>query len=213
MRARSDTDFVAVIQLVFRRKIMKKVLAVIAVGAAMLWLSTGTAMAQGQSQNHTSHGAGAAGSHEPMGMDHAMGGGASGMGKSSTASGPKTADELLTQNTQLASKLQSLVPTGTDLQTAAASFKNLGQFVAAVHVSHNLKIPFACLASDMTGTAAANFAPSGTTVSCPDGTGDKKMSLGSSIQALDPSVDNTQAKQDAKTAMNQARNDMKGSGK
>lgn len=192
---------------------MKKVLAVIAVGAAMLWLSTGTAMAQGQSQNHTSHGAGAAGSHEPMGMDHAMGGGASGMGKSSTASGPKTADELLTQNTQLASKLQSLVPTGTDLQTAAASFKNLGQFVAAVHVSHNLKIPFACLASDMTGTAAANFAPSGTTVSCPDGTGDKKMSLGSSIQALDPSVDNTQAKQDAKTAMSQAKNDMKGSGK
>lgn len=212
MRARSDTDFVAVIQLVFRRKIMKKVLAVIAVGAAMLWLSAGTAMAQGQSQNHTSHGAGAAGSHEPMGMDHAMGGG-NGAASNSMAHGPKTADELLTQNTQLASKLQSLVPTGTDLQTAAASFKNLGQFVAAVHVSHNLKIPFACLASDMTGTAAANFAPSGTTVSCPDGTGDKKMSLGSSIQALDPSVDNTQAKQDAKTAMNQARNDMKGSGK
>lgn len=191
---------------------MKKVLAVIAVGAAMLWLSAGTAMAQGQSQNHTSHGAGAAGSHEPMGMDHAMGGG-NGAASNSMAHGPKTADELLTQNTQLASKLQSLVPTGTDLQTAAASFKNLGQFVAAVHVSHNLKIPFACLASDMTGTAAANFAPSGTTVSCPDGTGDKKMSLGSSIQALDPSVDNTQAKQDAKTAMSQAKNDMKGSGK
>src|SRR5690348_17798220 len=107
MRARSDTDFVAVIQLVFRRKIMKKVLAVIAVGAAMLWLSTGTAMAQGQSQNHTSHGAGAAGSHEPMGMDHAMGGG-NGAASNSMAHGPKTADELLTQNTQLASKLQSL---------------------------------------------------------------------------------------------------------
>jgi hypothetical protein len=203
---------VAVIQLVFRRKIMRKALAVIAVGAAMLWLGASTAMAQGQSQNHTSHGAGAAGSHEPMGMDHAMGGG-NGAASNSMAHGPKTADALLTQNTQLASKLQSLVPTGTDLQTAAASFKNLGQFVAAVHVSHNLKIPFACLASDMTGTAAANFAPSGTTVSCPDGTGAKKMSLGSSIQALDPSVDNTEAKQDAKTAMNQAKNDMKGSGK
>lgn len=193
---------------------MRKALAVIAVGATMLWLGASTAMAQGQSQNHTSHGAAAAGSHEPMGMDHAMGGSMNNStSKSSMTSGPKTPDELLTQNTQLASKLQSLVPTGTDLQTAAASFKNLGQFVAAVHVSHNLKIPFACLASDMTGTAAANFAPSGTTVSCPDGTGAKKMSLGSSIKALDPSVDNTEAKQDAKTAMSQARNDMKGSGK
>lgn len=193
---------------------MRKVLAVIAVGAAMLWLGASTAMAQGQSQDHTSHGAAAAGSHEPMGMDHAMGGGTNNsMGKNSLARGPKTADELLTQNAQLASKLQSLLPEGTDLQTAAASFKNLGQFVAAVHVSHNLKIPFACLASDMTGTAAANFAPSGTTVTCPDGTGDKKMSLGSSIQALDPSVDNTEAKQDTKTATNQAKSDMKGSGK
>ncbi|HXT86412.1 MAG TPA: hypothetical protein VN745_05250 [Verrucomicrobiae bacterium] len=193
---------------------MRKALAVIAVGATMLWLSASAAMAQGQSQNHTSHGASAAGSHEPMGMDHAMGGGPNnGVGKSSTATGSKTPDELLTQNTQLASKLQSLVPQGTDLQAAAASFKNLGQFVAAVHVSHNLKIPFACLASDMTGTAAANFAPSGTTVTCPDGTGAKRMTLGGSIKALDPSVDNTEAKQDAKTAMNQAKNDMKGSGK
>ncbi len=193
---------------------MKKLMAIVVIGAVAMFFSAGAAMAQGQSQNHTSHGAAAAASHEPMGMDHAMGGGANnGMGKSSTASGPKTAGELLTQNTQLSSKLQSLLPEGTDLQTAAAGFKNLGQFVAAVHVSHNLNISFACLASDMTGTAATNFAPSGTTPTCPAGTGDKKMSLGSSIQTLDPSVDKSQAKQDAKTATNQAKNDIKGSGK
>jgi len=29
-------------------------------------------------------------------------------------------------------------PPGTNLQSAATGFKNLGQFVAAVHVSHNL---------------------------------------------------------------------------
>jgi hypothetical protein len=187
-------------------KMKKRLMTMLAVTATALWLGAMPAAAQGQSQDHAqSHGAAAAGSHEPMGMDHAMGAG--GM-NNSMARGPKTPDQLLTQNTQLSSKLQSLVPVGTDLQTAAASFKNFGQFVAAVHVSHNLNIPFACLASDVTGTASSNFAPSGTTVNCPAGTGTKKMSLGSSIQALDPSTDKSQAKQDAKTAMKQAKNDI-----
>jgi len=185
--------------------VKKRMMATVAVGAAMLFLCAVPAWTQGQSPNHANHDA-AAGAHEPMGMDHAMSGG--GM-NNSMARGPKTPDELLTQNTQLSSKLQSLLPTGTDLQTAAASFRNLGQFVAAVHVSHNLGIPFACLASDMTGAAASNFAPSGTTPDCPTGTGAKKMSLGSSIQALDSTATKSQAKQDAKTAMKQARNDLK----
>src|SRR5512136_1599780 len=63
-------------------------------------------------------------------------------GKMDTASGPKTPSELLAHNTKLSSKLQSLLPPGTNLQTASQGFKNLGQFVAAVHVSHNLGIPF-----------------------------------------------------------------------
>jgi hypothetical protein len=32
---------------------------------------------------------------------------------------------------------------------AAAGFSNLGQFVAAVHVSHNLDIPFTALKTEM----------------------------------------------------------------
>lgn len=183
----------------------KPLMATVAVGTAMLWLCAMPAWAQGQSQNHANHGAAAA-AHEPMGMDHAMSGG--GM-NNSMAHGPKTPDELLTQNTQLASKLQSLLPAGTDLQTAAASFKNLGQFVAAVHVSHNLGIPFACLASDMTGTAPTNFIPAGSKVVCPTGTGETRMHLGSSIQALDPAATKSQAKQDAKNAMKQAKSDLK----
>src|SRR4051794_18123510 len=41
-----------------------------------------------------------------------------------------------------ASKLQRLLPPGTDLKTAEAGFKNEGQFIAALHVSKNLGIPF-----------------------------------------------------------------------
>ncbi len=56
--------------------------------------------------------------------------------------GAKTPGELLSHNTKLASKLQALLPPGADLQAAASGFRTLGQFVAAVHVAHNLDIPF-----------------------------------------------------------------------
>ena len=39
--------------------------------------------------------------------------------------------QKLQKNTNLAGKLQSRLPAGTDLNTAAAGFRNLGQFVAA----------------------------------------------------------------------------------
>src|SRR5215467_2134220 len=35
-------------------------------------------------------------------------------------------------------KIQSLLPPNTDLKTAESGFKNHGQFIAALHVSHNL---------------------------------------------------------------------------
>ena len=50
--------------------------------------------------------------------------------------------QKLQRNTNLASKLQSRLPAGTDLMKASAGFKNLGQFVAAVNVSNNLGIEF-----------------------------------------------------------------------
>jgi hypothetical protein len=55
----------------------------------------------------------------------------------------------LQKNTNLASKLQSRLPLGTDLMLAADGFRNLGQFVAAVNVSNNLTIPFADLKTRM----------------------------------------------------------------
>ena|SRR5579859_3854289 len=93
--------------------------------------------------------------------------------------------QKLASNTKLAGKLQSLLPPGTNLQTAASGFKNLGQFVAAVHVSHNLGIPFDQLKAKMLGPPS--------------------MSLGKAIQALKPTAN---AKAELKKAEHQAHQDL-----
>jgi hypothetical protein len=59
-------------------------------------------------------------------------------------------ESRLASNSRLSSRLQSLLPPKTALQTAASGFKNQGQFIAALHVSHNLNIPFDQLKTDMT---------------------------------------------------------------
>lgn len=56
--------------------------------------------------------------------------------------GRRTAAEHLAANPKLSSKLEGFFPAGTNLQQEAAGFKNLGEFVAATHVSRNLGIPF-----------------------------------------------------------------------
>ena len=66
------------------------------------------------------------------------------------------AGELATRNPHLAARLQALLP-GVNLETAGAGFKNLGQFVAAAHVSHNLDIPFDQLKGRMTGANATSL--------------------------------------------------------
>ena len=139
-----------------------------------------------------------------VGGEHGNGAGNSSAenGKGVTGSSPTT---VLTRNTKLDTHLTSqlqtkgLLPKGTDLKDACAGFKNLGQCVAAIHVSHNLNIPFACLSADMTGTAPASGSK------CPTGTGTNKMSLGKSIQTLSP---NSTAKTEEKTATKQANDDI-----
>lgn len=130
-------------------------------------------------------------------------GGANGMGNASDAhgnssssnshsgqssGGNKTVADKLSNNTQLAQKLQGLLPPGTNLQDAAMGFKNLGQFVAAVHVSNNLGIPFDQLKMQMIGPP--------------------KESLGKAIQALKPDA---KSKTEASTAKKQAKQDIKDS--
>jgi hypothetical protein len=76
--------------------------------------------------------------------------------------------------------LQGRLPLGTDLMTAAAGFRNLGQFVAAVNVSNNLGITFTELKTRMV---------------------DDGLSLGQAIQksttTSDPYVQARQAEYDA----------------
>jgi hypothetical protein len=115
---------------------------------------------------------------DKAGADH-------GSGHNANHSGQKSNSQKLATNPKLASKLQSLLPPGTDLQTAASGFKNLGQFVAAVHVSHNLGIPFDQLKAKM-------LAPS-------------SQSLGQAIHDLKPTAN---AKAETKKAESEARQDL-----
>ena len=89
-------------------------------------------------------------------------------------------------NPALAARLQPLLPSGTTLAAAADGFKNEGQFIAALHVSRNLNIPFAQLKAEMTGS--------------------DRDSLGQAIHDLQPTAN---AKAAAKTAHHQARADLK----
>lgn len=100
----------------------------------------------------------------------------------------KTPEQLLSQNTKLSARLQSLLAVGTSPQAAARGFNNLGQFVAAVHVSHNLGIPFSQLKAEMAGSG---------------------MSLGKAIHQLKPNVN---AKSELKRARKEAKEDLKRAG-
>jgi hypothetical protein len=72
------------------------------------------------------------------------------------------------------------------LASAATGFRNQGQFIAALHVSQNLHIPFAALKSDMIGP--------------------HHDSLGQAIHVLQPSAKATIA---ARRADQEAANDLK----
>jgi hypothetical protein len=134
------------------------------------------------------HGRGANGDH--------MNGGAATSGKSGSDHGATGAspsekqspEQLLNKNTKLASHLQKLLPTGTTPQQACSGFKNLGQCVAAIHVSHNLGITFSDLQARMTGS--------------------KPESLGKAIQDLKPQAN---ARAEKKKAEKQAKSDLDGS--
>jgi hypothetical protein len=99
-----------------------------------------------------------------------------------------TPNHVLTDNTHLASRLQTMLPSGETTAAAATGFKNTGQFVAAVHAANNLNIPFDQLKAKMTGS--------------------EKLSLGKSIQQLKPDTD---SKAEEKKAKKQAQADLEAS--
>jgi len=118
------------------------------------------------------------------------GGSASDVNAKSKASGVKTPADKIEANPQLSAKLQPLLPAGESFSHAAAGFKNQGQFIAALHVSHNLNIPFDQLKAKMTG--------------------DDAKSLGAAIKASRPNLTAKQAKEEAEKAEKQAKETQKG---
>jgi len=86
---------------------------------------------------------------------------------------------------QLNAKIAALLPPNMTLDAASAGFKNQGQFIAALHVSRNLGIPFDALKNNMTV---------------------RHMSLGQSIQDLSRGAD---APREAKKGEAQATVDLK----
>jgi hypothetical protein len=164
----------------------------IAVLALAVALCAGAAFAQ--------HGHGMAGSMNP-----AMGEGGSHRMSPNTPSSSThrmTMSQQLTRNTALAGKIQKL--TGMSAQDACSGFKNLGQCVAAAHVSKNLGINFDCMKADMTGVAA----PASDKCPVAPNASAKGMSLGKAIQTLNPTAN---SKLEAKKANKQAKQDIKDS--
>lgn len=131
------------------------------------------------------HGHGAGGGHMDA-PDHTSHLGEA--GHTPTGAGMHDSAGQLAHNPALMSKLQALFPAGTNLQAAANGFKNLGQFVAAVHVAHNMKIPFDQLKAKMTGPNAE--------------------SLGHAVRDLEPTLSSQTVKSDVKAAERQAKQDL-----
>jgi len=157
---------------------------------ATLFLSSGLALAQ------HGHGAGgpmmAGATHGNAGMhDNSADSSATANHGASPMMASTNPGDVLDHNTHLAAKLAGLLslsgPNALQmLKSDASGFKNFGQFMAAVHVSHNLGIPFADLETKMTGT--------------------KPISLGKAIQELKPDAD---AKTEVKKATDEANEDAK----
>lgn len=157
-----------------------------------LFLGSGVALAQ---HGHGT-GGGMSGIHGASSTHADVNESAGGGHTTSSMMASKNPGDVLDHNSHLSSKLESLLGLSgrsapdalAILKTDASGFKNFGQFVAAVHVSHNLDIPFSDLQKKMTGPPA--------------------LSLNKAIQELRPDVD---AATESKKATSEAKEDLKDS--
>jgi len=126
------------------------------------------------------------------GIDH-DGGGSHDRSQPKTTEGPDHVEAhfeaRIERNPALKSKVESLLPAGENLQTAATGFKNEGQFIAALHVSSNLGIPFDQLKAKMMSNPP--------------------MSLGQAIHALKPALSDKEVDTATETAEKETKADEK----
>lgn len=119
--------------------------------------------------------------------------------------GPTATEQLAAnadESKKLTSELHAILPPKTKLEDACTAFRQLNDCVAALHVSHNLKIKFNCLKWDMTAVQPV----SGSVSSCTAPDRGKALSLAKAIQSLKPDAD---AKAEAKSAERRAQEDIK----
>jgi hypothetical protein len=102
-------------------------------------------------------------------------------GTTTTSTAPNPIATKISSKPQLNAKIATMLPKGMTLDQASRGFKNQGQFIAALHVSRNLGIPFKDLKNDMTV---------------------KHLSLGESIQDLKPTAHSSDEARKAETAAN-----------
>ena len=89
---------------------------------------------------------------------------------------PTTPTTTRVKNPKLEARLLKMLPGVTDIRMASQDFKNWGQFVAAVHASNRLSIPFDTLKAAMTGITPGTTP--GTSVKT------APMSLGQAVKSL-----------------------------
>ena len=94
------------------------------------------------------------------------------------------------RNPALKSKVESMLPAGENLKTAASGFKNAGQFMATLHASKDLGIPFDELKAKMMGS-------------------NPPMSLGQAIHALKPNLSEKDADKETGKAEKEAKADVR----
>ncbi len=162
----------------------------------LIWIPCLAAVA-GLAWAQRGHGGGAAG---PQGGPPQFSGPANSSAAARSAgpratAGPKASamdvGARVASNPALSARLGPLLPAGMNLQTAAEGFRNQGQFVAALHVSKNLNIPFADLKTAMTGASP--------------------LSLGKAIQQLRPDLGKKTVDAEVKQAESEAKQDVSGS--
>jgi len=91
------------------------------------------------------------------------------------------------RNPYLSSKLKPLLPPRTTMMDAATGFKNQRQFIAAVHLSRNVGVPFDQIKARMTG--------------------EHRMSLNDSLRDIFPEMTKNEVKAEVNKAEKQAKDD------
>jgi hypothetical protein len=183
---------------------MKNLLTFLLTISVLVCLSGASASAQGRGL----------GNGASVGQGHDQGGGHD---QVKTSSDPKSnhdshtdwqtkLNERFQNDPAFATKIKNLLGPGTtdaQVQAAMMGFKNRGQFMAAMHVSKNLGIPFDQLKAKMTGV---NTNATGQTVTT------APISLGKAIQALKPTLTQDQVNDAVKKADKQASEDSEKTG-